>query len=890
MSYYYSASTRAFYCSDIVSVGSMPADKVAVADEEYKSLMDAQNAGKLIRPGAGGAPEAVAQAGDDATGIVHELTAATNSKLGHVKIGAGVSVAGDGTISVDQGGKRDHTESVVNADLNKLLEDKTYSCSGTLKNTPISCSYCVVEAFDVGAPVSGNIVQVCYVLQADNTVRAFWRNVVNGATFGKWRESESVKKVNGIGPDASGNVVIPNATTSKFGLVRLAAEQDVLNEAPQTAVCTQLIYEINEFRRKLTSYKVGDKVDCAFQYERFLECTKAGTTSKDFLDTRNVTHGQVITDGTVQWTVRTHVRSIDGSVAQADGNVILNALSYKKLSSVKSVTGSFWFDSNSGIDPTEVGDGEWTGVQFGMANGNDKTQIIFNGYQWKYRYSDSPLGQEVWSDWESFGPRSISQNYLKLDGTNTMTGTIKSSVNGENSFVGAANGGTIINGTGKNGAFVPLWQYESTNEGSFVVSGYKNAFRIDFLSKENKAAGTNASEWMLSIDETGKMFVPNDLTIGGMLRLKGLGYRNVAYLEDAEAEIYGQEDFVLAGGNQGTFICSGESGANPETTKAFRRSLKRGDEDIVLVADSNVVIATNAQTMNKAEVRKFTITNGGDVRFPSRFYPDIAGGHWNNSPYVLQSGSIERGANPTANQYLYIPFYDKNGIDNAKNRLAKIEFSRRTDGMTYIHMGVNSPANATGETFCGITACWRLSGGEYVAETMVSHHPGADSNDYSAATTKWTRDLLQRAVGKAEPKLTALIDWAAMNAANGGHDVRNINNTTYGIKAYGGDSGGSLGRGDIILKSSYENYDALLIEYTNDSGSFNHSQIWPMWQFKRMMNTKGLTELFTNDDIYWKICGRRHPSTPSTAYRIEVAPGSDYTQNCGIIEIYGITY
>lgn len=331
MSYYYSASTRAFYCSDIVSVGSMPADKVAVADEEYKSLMDAQNAGKLIRPGAGGAPEAVAQAGDDATGIVHELTAATNSKLGHVKIGAGVSVAGDGTISVDQGGKRDHTESVVNADLNKLLEDKTYSCSGTLKNTPISCSYCVVEAFDVGAPVSGNIVQVCYVLQADNTVRAFWRNVVNGATFGKWRESESVKKVNGIGPDASGNVVIPNATTSKFGLVRLAAEQDVLNEAPQTAVCTQLIYEINEFRRKLTSYKVGDKVDCAFQYERFLECTKAGTTSKDFLDTRNVTHGQVITDGTVQWTVRTHVRSIDGSVAQADGNVILNALSYKKL-------------------------------------------------------------------------------------------------------------------------------------------------------------------------------------------------------------------------------------------------------------------------------------------------------------------------------------------------------------------------------------------------------------------------------------------------------------------------------------------------------------------------------------------------------------------------------
>lgn len=83
----------------------------------------------------------------------------------------------------------------------------------------------------------------------------------------------------------------------------------------------EAVYEINEFRRKSTAYNVGDKVDCAFQYERFLECTKAGTTSADLLDTRSVTHGQVIADGTVEWTVRTHVRSVNGNVAGADGNV-----------------------------------------------------------------------------------------------------------------------------------------------------------------------------------------------------------------------------------------------------------------------------------------------------------------------------------------------------------------------------------------------------------------------------------------------------------------------------------------------------------------------------------------------------------------------------------------
>lgn len=218
--------------------------------------------------------------------------------------------------------KRDHTIQIANADLNTLLEDKTWACSGTLKNTPITCTFCIVQAYDTGAPISGNIVQVCYVPNlTDNTVRTFWRNCNNGVTFGKWSESGAVKTVNSIAPDASGEVTLPNATTSKAGLVRLAAEEDVLNEAPQTAVCTQLIYEINEFRRKSTTYAVGDKVDCAFQYERFLECTKAGTTGADLLDTRSVTHGQVIADGTVEWTVRTHVRSINGTPAKADGDV-----------------------------------------------------------------------------------------------------------------------------------------------------------------------------------------------------------------------------------------------------------------------------------------------------------------------------------------------------------------------------------------------------------------------------------------------------------------------------------------------------------------------------------------------------------------------------------------
>lgn len=111
------------------------------------------------------------------------------------------------------------------------------------------------------------------------------------------------------------------ATYTEYGTVKLADETALLSQTNDAALTVDRAYELNDFRRMNTAYQVGDKVSCAFRYELFLECTKAGTTSGTTLDTRNVTHGQVITDGTCQWTVRTHVKSVDGAVADANGNV-----------------------------------------------------------------------------------------------------------------------------------------------------------------------------------------------------------------------------------------------------------------------------------------------------------------------------------------------------------------------------------------------------------------------------------------------------------------------------------------------------------------------------------------------------------------------------------------
>lgn len=168
--------------------------------------------------------------------------------------------------------------------------------------------------------------------------------------------------------------------------------------------------------------------------------------------------------------------------------------------------------------------------------------------------------------------------------------------------------------------------------------------------------------------------------------------------------------------------------------------------------------------------------------------------------------------------------------------------------------------------------------------TPTAPTPGTTENSTRIATTAYARSLLQRAVGKTQPTLTGLIDWEAMKSANGGEDVRNIKNTSSGITAYGGDVR-ALNNGDIILKQAFTNFDALLIRYTHDDGWWNKTVIIPIWEFNIMFNTKGFFQLLKEENVYWQIRGNGHLDRPSTTTRLNARE-----QNCGIIEIYGITY
>ncbi len=58
MSFYYSPATRGFYLGDF-HYDVLPDDKVAITDEQYRTLINGQAQGKFIVPGESGMPQLV---------------------------------------------------------------------------------------------------------------------------------------------------------------------------------------------------------------------------------------------------------------------------------------------------------------------------------------------------------------------------------------------------------------------------------------------------------------------------------------------------------------------------------------------------------------------------------------------------------------------------------------------------------------------------------------------------------------------------------------------------------------------------------------------------------------------------------------------------------------
>lgn len=169
----------------------------------------------------------------------------------------------------------------------------------------------------------------------------------------------------------------------------------------------------------------------------------------------------------------------------------------------------------------------------------------------------------------------------------------------------------------------------------------------------------------------------------------------------------------------------------------------------------------------------------------------------------------------------------------------------------------------------------------------------------SELITKLTKSLdIIPNLTSVKPEITPLIDWEQMKIDNGGNDVRNItvNHTGGKEKAYSGDMElltqkyKSPGKGTIIMKQSYRNFDAILIRRCNDDGFQQTPRIIPTWLLDYQFVSGSNVSLF-HEDIGWNLLPFNRPPE----YGTNINPSTEliwqtWWQNCGIIEIYGIKY
>lgn len=166
------------------------------------------------------------------------------------------------------------------------------------------------------------------------------------------------------------------------------------------------------------------------------------------------------------------------------------------------------------------------------------------------------------------------------------------------------------------------------------------------------------------------------------------------------------------------------------------------------------------------------------------------------------------------------------------------------------------------------------------------------SDDFAFVKT----DLLDKLAGNTTPTLVALIDWDTMKTRNGGTDVRNINNTSAGIKAYGGDSsfpttsGGSDSRkGTIMFKESYTLYDKILVVGSDDNGNYTEYELYDVWELQKAFSEGYSFQLTSANSNYWIVLSGVQSGTSTHLLSTDTIWYID-KQNSSIIEIYGVKY
>lgn len=177
-----------------------------------------------------------------------------------------------------------------------------------------------------------------------------------------------------------------------------------------------------------------------------------------------------------------------------------------------------------------------------------------------------------------------------------------------------------------------------------------------------------------------------------------------------------------------------------------------------------------------------------------------------------------------------------------------------------------------------------------------------DEQAHSGLFQKVKNDSVKRAVdilaGRAEVILTPLIDWERNKKERGGTDVRTgspTDNYLYALMC-----GADVVGGKIYLKTAFTNYDELIFRLTDDARKAVCDCTYNTKEFYEMLNGKG-EAVYVNcgagangTDISCSFWGFGTFNNPFSAFKSTVdclcTNTGEGWENCGLVEIYGVTY